>query len=121
MEKAIAEERQFIRNNGEVVPIEKVKRVSRDSVEHLSRHSNLITKKSTGDNLIPEQLYTVERLNDYAVYENRFLYMLLTYLNEFIGMRYMRILDLTNTYQGSLDLEKNSGNAAQANQVQIEP
>ncbi len=106
VEKALAEDRQFIRADGEIVPIEKVKRVSRDSVEHLSRHSNLITKKSTGDNLIPEQLYTVERLNDYAVYENRFLYMLLTYLNEFIGMRYMRILDLTNTYQGSLDLEK---------------
>ncbi|MDE6401382.1 MAG: hypothetical protein K2L54_02085 [Clostridiales bacterium] len=109
VEKALAEERQFIRADGEIIPIEKVKRVSRDSVEHLSRHSNLITKQSKGEDLIPEQLYTVERLNDYAVYENRFLYMLLTYLNEFIGMRYMRILDLTNTYHGKLELNKSVG------------
>ena len=33
VEKAINEERQFIRSNGEVVPIEKVKNVSKDSVE----------------------------------------------------------------------------------------
>ncbi|MCH5166208.1 MAG: hypothetical protein J1G01_07410 [Clostridiales bacterium] len=106
VERALAEERQFIRADGEIVPIEKVKRVSRDSVEHLSRHSNLITKESKGDNLIPEQIYTVERLNDYAVYENRFLYMLLCYLEEFIGMRYTRILDLTNTYEGSVTFDK---------------
>ena len=32
VEKAIKEERQFIYSNGEVVPIEKVKHVSKDSV-----------------------------------------------------------------------------------------
>ncbi len=106
VEKALAQERQFIRADGNIVPIEKVKRVSRDSVEHLSRHSNLITKETPGEDLVPEQLYTVERLNDYAVYENRFLYMLLTYLYDFIGDRYTRILDLTNTYHGKATFHK---------------
>lgn len=106
VENALAQERQFIRADGEIVPIEKVKRVSRDSVEHLSKHSNLITKEFDGDDLIPEQLYTVERLNDYAVYENRFLYMLLSYLRDFIGMRYTKILDLTNTYHGAATFKK---------------
>ena len=46
--KAIAEERQFIRSNGEVVPIEKVKNVSKDSVVHLAKHSNLITRETPG-------------------------------------------------------------------------
>ena len=82
IEKAIKEERQFIRSNGEVIPIEKVKRVSKDSVEHLARHSNYFTREQEeGQDLIPDQLYTVERLSDYAVYENRFLYMLLNYLH----------------------------------------
>ena len=72
VEKAINEERQFIRSNGEVVPIEKVKNVSKDSVEHLAKHSNLLTKKTEGEDIIPDSLYTVERLADYAVYENRF-------------------------------------------------
>ena len=107
VEKAIAEERQFIRNNGEVVPIEKVKRVSRDSVEHLSRHSDLITKEpEEGKTVVPDQLYTVERLSDYAVYENRFLYMLLRYLEQFISMRYNKIVELANTYRGSLVIDK---------------
>lgn len=107
IEKAIKEERQFIRSNGEVIPIEKVKRVSKDSVEHLARHSNYFTREQEeGKDLIPDQLYTVERLSDYAVYENRFLYMLLCYLRDFIGMRYEKIVELTNTYNGNMSMNK---------------
>lgn len=106
IEKALSEERQFIRSNGEVIPIEKVKHVSRDSVEHLAKHSNLLTRKSEGRDIIPDELYTVERLSDYAVYENRFLYMLLCYLRDFITLRYEKILELTNTYNGTLTLKK---------------
>lgn len=107
IEKAIKEERQFIRSNGEVVPIEKVKRTSKDSVEHLARHSNLFTREpNEGEDMIPDHLYTVERLSDYAVYENRFLYMLLCYLRDFIGMRYEKIVELTNTYKGNMTMNK---------------
>lgn len=106
IEKAIAEERQFIRSNGEVVPIEKAKRVSKDSVSHLARHSNLITKKVDEKNLVPDQIYTVEKLSDYSVYENRFLYMLLCYLRDFISLRYDKILELSNTYIGTMELKK---------------
>ena len=107
VEKAIGEERQFIRSNGEVVPIEKVKRVDKESVAHLARHSNLLTKEPEDiNNIIPDQLYTVERLSDFAVYENRFLYMLLCYLRDFITLRYDKILELTTTYNGSLFLCK---------------
>jgi hypothetical protein len=106
IEKAINEERQFITTNGEVVPIEKVKHVSRDSVEHLAKHSNLLTRVTEGEDLIPDQLYTVERLSDYSVYENRFLYMLLCYLRDFISYRYDKILDLMNTYSGKMVMKK---------------
>jgi len=106
VEKAIREERQFIYSNGEVLPIEKVKHVSKDSVQHLAKHSNLITKKPEGDDLIPDKLYSVERLNDYAVYENRFLYMLLCYLRDFVTIRYNKILELSNKYDGALKIKK---------------
>ena len=107
IEKCIKEERQFIRSNGEVIPIEKVKRVSKDSVEYLAKHSNMVTREpEEGDDLVPDTLYTVERLSDFAVYENRFLYMLLCYLRDFTGMRYERILELTNTYNGSMRMKK---------------
>ncbi len=106
VEKAIREERQFIYSNGEVLPIEKVKHVSKDSVQHLARHADLITRVEEGQDLIPDKLYTVERLNDYAVYENRFLYMLLCCLRDFVAERYRRIVDLTNRYDGCLTVKR---------------
>lgn len=106
IDKAIKEERQFIQSNGEVIPIEKVRHVSKDSVQHLAKHSNLITRIPEDEDIVPDKLYTVERLNDYAVYENRFLYMLLCYLRDFITIRYNKILDLTNKYEGTLDINK---------------
>ena len=99
VEKAIAEERQFIKNEGEVLDIEKVKHVSKDSVAHLARHSDLITHvPKDGGDLIPDKIYMVERLSDYAVYENRFLYMLLCYVRDFIDLRLKKIKELGNRY-----------------------
>ena len=109
VEKAIREDRQFIRTEGEVVQIEKVKRVSKASVEHLSRHSDLITRAPADgnpENIIPDKLYIVEKLSDYLVYENRFLYMLLSYLKDFIQMRLDKIRDKTTTYESDMTLDK---------------
>jgi len=107
IEKAINEQRQFIQSNGEVMPIEKIKHVSKESVEHLARHTNLVDKiPEEGEMLIPSQLYSVERFSDFAVYENRFLYLLLTYTRDFIQDRYEKILEKTNTYRGKLNMKK---------------
>lgn len=106
VEKVINEERQFIKSNGEVVPIEKAKHVSKDSVEHLARHSDMLTRKPEGDQIIPDKIYNTERLSDFAVYENRFLYMLLCYLRDFIALRYDKILKYTNLYDGELSVKK---------------
>ena len=108
VEKAIREERQFIRKEGEVVPIEKLKRVSTETVRHLARHSELITKEpEEGEDLIPEKLYMAENLSDFAVYENRFLYMLLCYLRDFINVRLDKILELGRTYRFHTEIDKN--------------
>lgn len=107
IEKAIKEERQFIRSNGEVLPIEKIKHVSKESIEHLAKHSDYITRYTEGEDIVPDKLYMVARLNDYAVYENRFLYMLLNYLCDFVTIRYNAILELTNKYDATVDFDKN--------------
>lgn len=108
VEKAVQEERQFIRVNGEVVPIEKVKRISKDSVEHLAKHSEMITHvpEEETDTVVPDKLYMVEKLSDYAVYENRFLYMLLCYLRDFIQFRLEKIENLRRTYISDLSVSK---------------
>ena len=106
IEKAIKEDRQFILSQGEVIPIEKVKSVSKESVQHLAKHSDLISEYEEGEDIIPDKLYTVERLNDYTVYENRFLYMLLCYLRDFVSLRYTKIVEATNKYDAELTLDK---------------
>lgn len=108
VEKAVREERQFIRTEGDVVPIERAKHTSKTTVEHLARHSNFITHlpEKEGDDLVPDKLYIVEKESDYAVYENRFLYMMLTYLRDFIAIRLNRIRDAMTTYHGKFAINK---------------
>jgi len=106
IEKAIKEDRQFIQANGEVLPVEKVKHVSKDTVKHLAKHTDLLSKDSTEDDVLPNKLYTVEKYSDYTVYENRFLYMLLSYLRDFVTIRYAKIMEVSNTYNGALNMKK---------------
>lgn len=108
VDNAIKEERQFIRTNGETVPIEKARRVSRDSVVHLAKHSNLITRVPDDPNetLVPDQIYMVEKLSDYAVYENRFLYLLLYQLDEFISLRLNKIKRIRETFICDFNVQK---------------
>ena len=108
VEKAIREDRQFIRQEGETVPIEKAKKVSKTSVSHLARHSDYITHlpDEEGEPLLPDKIYITENESNYAVYENRFLYMLLCYTRDFVELRYTKISELGNTYRGSLKINK---------------
>lgn len=107
LEKAILENRQFILQQGETLLIEKAKRVSKTSVEHLAQHSELITHvPEPGEDLIPDKLYVVENDSNFAVYENRFLYMLLLDLSDFIEGKYVKIVEWWSKYQAELLLEK---------------
>lgn len=107
LENAIGENRQFILKQGETVAIEKVRRVSKTSVEHLSRHSELITRvPEPGADVIPDKLYVTENVGTFAVYENRFLYMLLCELREFLSFRYRKIRRLIATFSTQLDVNR---------------
>ena len=107
VEKAVRESRQFILRQGQTVPIEKVKRISRASVEHLSRHSELITTApEPGGELRPGKLHMTEDVGTYAVYENRFLYMLLCLIRDFAGYRYWKITELSASFSTDVTLHK---------------
>ena len=108
VEKAVGEERQFITSNGEVVPIEKIRKISKDTVVHLAKHSDMITHlpEEEGATIVPDQLYMVEKLSDYAVYENRFLYMMLCYIKNFIEYRLEKIDNLRRSYVGDMGISK---------------
>ena len=108
VENAVKAERQFIRTNGEVVPIEKIKKVSKESVSHLAKHSDLITHlpEDENDDIIPDKLYMIEKLSDFSVYENKFLYKLLCYLRDFTALRDDKIQKLRTTYVSDFSAKK---------------
>ncbi len=107
VEKAVNEQRQFIRNEGEVINIEKAKSVNKHSITHLAKHANYITRvPENNEDIVPDKLYIEEKLSDYSVYENRFLYLLLTYLKDFISIRLDKIKEIMTSYDSSLKVNK---------------
>lgn len=107
--KAIKEERQFIRNDGEVLPIEKIKKTSKYSVQDLAKHSNYISREPNEDmaaDIVPDKLLMIRKENDYAVYENRVVYATLLYLLEFVSSRLNIIKELTNKYEANSTISK---------------
>lgn len=89
--KAIEQARSLLKSEGEVVRIDRAKKATKESIEYLSRHSNMI-KRVDGEGLpSPDEIYVTNNDENYAVYENRFLYFLLTFLRDFISERYERI------------------------------
>jgi hypothetical protein len=105
--KAISEDRQFIRNQGDVQPIEKVRRVSQDSIVDLAKHSNYITQIPEGDDsLIPDKLLMINRENDYLIYENRVLFATLSYLKDFVSIRLDKIIEFSNKYDGKMEVKR---------------
>ena len=89
--------KSFIKEDSEVVPIEKAKRTGYEAVKHLSSHSQFV-KEVTPDGLIkPSKILTSERNIDYAIYENRFVKTLLLKLVPFVEKRYDALVKLMNS------------------------
>lgn len=100
VEKAIDEQRRFIRAHREVVRVDRAKRVTSETVRHLAQHSEYITRVDRDGSVQPDRLLTVERDENYAIYENRFLYTLVTHLESFLAQqaREMKETDGTLSY-----------------------
>ena len=107
LEAAIREDRQFIKSEGTISPIERVRKVSRSSVEHLARHSEMITHlPSEGDDLVPDKLKVFENESNFAVYENRVLYMVLCYARDFVDYRFVQIEKARKQSHSELSFQK---------------
>ena len=108
IKEAIEQYRSLIKKEGEVVRIDRAKRPSKDSVTHLARHSNYIKTITDDGRLAPEEIYIADNDEDYAVYENRFLYLALSYMHSFVGTRYEKIMRISSESGVSLRVSRNS-------------
>lgn len=79
---------RFIINEEEVIKIELARRVTVESIKHLSRNTNFIQEydKETG-NVKPSKILNINKEETYDTYENRFIYTLIQNTKNFINMR----------------------------------
>lgn len=103
---AIDEARSFIRQDGDIVRIDQVKQVSKESVRHLAQHSNLITRIPEPEQIpVPDALLVMEKTDNYVIYENRFLFTLLSLISGFVEDRCRKIAYWRDRYEAQCRVE----------------
>lgn len=84
LDTIIRNPRRFIVAEENVIPIEKTKKVSQESVKHLAVHTNLIQDVDEEGMVKPLKLLNIFREETIDLYENRFIYSLITNLHTFV-------------------------------------
>ena len=79
---------RFIVNEEEVVKVEQAKKITIETIKHLSKNTNFIQTidKKTGD-VTPSKLLNVRKEESYDTYENRLIYTLIQNMKLFIRTR----------------------------------
>ena len=78
--------RRFIKNSEEVVPVALAKKITADSVRHLSQNTQFIETNAAGE-MQPTRILNVTTEESYDLYENRFVYHLIQRLFSFVDKR----------------------------------
>jgi hypothetical protein len=87
LDTIIRKPRKFIMQEEEIVPIEKAKKISLETIRHLAQHTNLIQDVDEDGTITPSSVLNVHKEESFDIYENRFIYSLLHNLKNFIDMR----------------------------------
>ena len=78
--------RRFVTSNEEVVPVALARKITADSVRHLSMNTQFIASSKDGE-IQPTKILNVTVEETYDLYENRFIYHLIQRLVTFIDKR----------------------------------
>ncbi len=105
IQKAIDEQRRFIKQVDNVVRIELAKKVGPESVKHLSQHTNFIAKVEN-DMVTPNKILTFEREESFAIYENRVLMTLIRKALLFVDDKYSKMKDVPNDSYNKIQMTR---------------
>lgn len=106
IQKAIDEQRRFIKQVENVVRIELARKVGPESVKHLSQHTNFIAKVDDDGMVTPNKLLTTEREESFAIYENRVLMTLIRKALIFVDDKYSKMKDVPNDSYNNIHMER---------------
>ncbi len=106
IQKAIDEQRRFIKQVDNVVRIELARKVGPESVKHLSQHTNFIAKVDDDGMVTPNKILTTEREESFAIYENRVLMTLIRKALIFVDDKYSKMKDVPNDSYNRIQMER---------------
>lgn len=99
IEDSILDLGQIIKNpwkttktQGNIVPVELARKTNSESIRHLSSHTQYVKSVDSRGNITPNKVLTIETVDNYATYENRFISTLIKRLVYFIEKRYEYIV-----------------------------
>ena len=79
--------KRFIVNDEEIVKVELARKVTVESVIHLTQHTNFIQKIDKNGDVKPSKILNINREESLDTYENRFIFTLLNNLRNFYEER----------------------------------
>lgn len=79
--------KRFIINEEEVVQVEKSKKVTVESIIHLTQHTNYIQKIEDNGDVKPSKILNINKEESLDTYENRFIYTLINNTRTFFEKR----------------------------------
>lgn len=84
---------RFIVNEEEVVKVEQARRITVESIKHLSKHTNFIQEiDPVTDDVKPSKILNINKDESYNTYENRVIYTLIQNMRMFIDMRKRKLV-----------------------------
>ena len=92
LNEIVSNPKRTIQTLAEVVEVEKVKKTSRESVQHLASHSQFVKTIDEDGNVTPSKILNVYNDDFFAIYENKFVATLLRRLFIFVEKRYDYII-----------------------------
>ena len=84
LDTIIRNPKRFLTTEEDIIPIEKTKKVSEESIKHLAVHTNLIQDVDENGDVKPSKLLNIFREETIDLYENRFIYSLINNLYSFV-------------------------------------
>ena len=105
LEKALTKEIKNIVTEEEIIKIELIKKVTVESVKHLSKNVNYVDKfnQQTGE-VIPKKILNAYKEETFITYENRFLYSLIKLIEDYM---FLREKDQQTEYKGKNEEKAN--------------
>ena len=91
LEEIVMNPRRTLTTEAEVVPVEKARRTTKESVIHLSAHTEYVKEVKPNGDVIPSKILNISNEDFYQTYENRFIASLIRRLLVFVNQRYQYI------------------------------